>query len=73
MCRKNLTSKLPMLETRQASSDEDMLTGDETDSMFDPADNQDEVNEENAVAFDIPGKEWTTSRAFCSQPVPAHL
>lgn len=52
--RKNLTSKLPMLEARQASSDEDMLTGDETDSIFDPADTQDEINEEYAVAFDIP-------------------
>ncbi|XP_070212949.1 unconventional myosin-IXb-like [Littorina saxatilis] len=52
--RKNLTSKLPMLETRQASSDEDILTGDETDSYFDPADTQDDINEEYAVAFDLP-------------------
>nr|KAG5705932.1 hypothetical protein BaRGS_010822 [Batillaria attramentaria] len=54
--RKNLTSKLPMLEARQASSDEDMLTGDEMDSIFDPSDAPDDVsvNEEYAVAFDVP-------------------
>ena len=45
-----------MLETRQASSDEDMLTGDETDSMFDPADIHDEMGEEYDASFDIPGK-----------------
>ena len=66
LCRKKLTSKLPMLETRQASSDEDMLTGDETDSVFDPADVQDVLNEEYAVAFDIPGKTLLTDSAFTS-------
>lgn len=44
-----------MLETRQASSDEDMLTGDETDSIFDAADIQEEMSEDYAVAFDVPG------------------
>ncbi|KAL8597793.1 hypothetical protein ACOMHN_004908 [Nucella lapillus] len=51
--RKDLTSKLPVLETRQASSDEDMLT-DETDSVFDSMDLPSENNEEYAVAFDLP-------------------
>jgi hypothetical protein len=41
-----------MLETRQASSDEDMLT-DETDSLIDAG--YDGTNEEYAVAFDLPG------------------
>ncbi|KAK7496039.1 hypothetical protein BaRGS_00012740 [Batillaria attramentaria] len=60
---KNLTSKLPMLEARQASSDEDMLTGDEMDSIFDPSDAPDDVsvNEEYAVAFDVPGDSVQTT------------
>ena len=60
-CRKDLTSKLPMLETRQASSDEDMLT-DETDSVFDSTDAPSENNEEYAVAFELPGEDLCMSR-----------
>ncbi|GFO36528.1 unconventional myosin-ixa, partial [Plakobranchus ocellatus] len=44
-----LTFKLPMLETRQASSDEDMLSGDEVDSGSVTG-----RNEEYAVSFDLP-------------------
>ena len=49
-CRHQLTFKLPMLETRQASSDEDMLSGDEVDSGGVIG-----SNEEYAVNFDLPG------------------
>ena len=40
-----------MLETRQASSDEDMLSTDEMDAP-------DETTEEYAVNFDLPGEWW---------------
>ncbi|XP_012945024.1 unconventional myosin-IXAa [Aplysia californica] len=43
-----LTYKLPMLETRQASSDEDVLSTDEMDAVLD------NMNEEYAVNFDLP-------------------
>ncbi|XP_067665746.1 unconventional myosin-IXb-like isoform X10 [Haliotis asinina] len=49
----NLTTRLPVLEPRQASSDEDMLTGDEFESSFDPMDDL-EDNEEYASTFDLP-------------------
>ncbi|XP_071119029.1 unconventional myosin-IXb-like isoform X6 [Haliotis cracherodii] len=49
----NLTTRLPVLEPRQASSDEDMLTGDEFESSFDPMDDLDD-NEEYASTFDLP-------------------
>ncbi|RUS79661.1 hypothetical protein EGW08_012584, partial [Elysia chlorotica] len=44
-----LTFKLPMLETRQASSDEDMLSGDELESGSVHG-----RNEEYAINFDLP-------------------
>ncbi|XP_055956290.1 unconventional myosin-IXa isoform X3 [Patella vulgata] len=52
--RENLTSTLPMLDFRQGSSDEDMLTGDEFESSFDPMDERDDFYEEYAVTFDLP-------------------
>ncbi|XP_076443388.1 unconventional myosin-IXb-like isoform X3 [Babylonia areolata] len=52
--RKKLTSKLPILETRQASSDEDVLTGDETDSMLDLVDACHDNQDEDPAAFDLP-------------------
>ncbi|KAH9513297.1 Unconventional myosin-IXa [Bulinus truncatus] len=45
-----ITCKLPALETRQVSSDEDMLSGDEIDGDFDG----DGQNEEYATGFDQP-------------------
>ncbi|CAL1546779.1 unnamed protein product [Lymnaea stagnalis] len=45
-----LTFKLPMLETRQASSDEDVLSGDEIDGDLEG----DGINEEYAVNFELP-------------------
>ena len=43
-----------MLEPRHASSDEELLTGDECESSFDPMDDYDQ-NEEYASTFDQPG------------------
>ncbi|XP_041367346.1 unconventional myosin-IXAa-like isoform X3 [Gigantopelta aegis] len=51
--RDKLTSELPVLEPRHASSDEELLTGDECESSLDPTDDYDQ-NEEYASTFDQP-------------------
>lgn len=50
--RENLTSLLPALECRHLSSDDDGLSTDGMDSIYDTAD--EEENEEYALTFDLP-------------------
>lgn len=52
--RENLTSLLPALECRHLSSDDDGLSTDGMDSIYDTAD--EEENEEYALTFDLPGR-----------------
>lgn len=54
--RENLTSLLPALECRHLSSDDDGLSTDGMDSIYDTAD--EEENEEYALTFDLPGRYW---------------
>lgn len=54
--RENLTSLLPALECRHLSSDDDGLSTDGMDSIYDTAD--EEENEEYALTFDLPGRHW---------------
>lgn len=54
-CRQNLTSKLPALECRHLSSDDDINSTDDVDSTYDTADDFDE-NEEFAMTFEHPGR-----------------
>ncbi|XP_056022908.1 unconventional myosin-IXa-like isoform X20 [Ostrea edulis] len=50
--RENLTTNLPALECRHLSSDDDGLSTDGPDSIYDTAD--EEENEEYALTFDLP-------------------
>ncbi|XP_061172961.1 unconventional myosin-IXa-like [Saccostrea echinata] len=50
--RENLTTNLPALECRHLSSDDDGLSTDGVDSIYDTAD--EEENEEYALTFDLP-------------------
>ncbi|XP_078314826.1 unconventional myosin-IXb-like isoform X4 [Crassostrea virginica] len=50
--RENLTTMLPALECRHLSSDDDGLSTDGMDSIYDTADEED--NEELALTFDLP-------------------
>lgn len=59
--RDKITYKLPILETRQASSDEDILSGDETDSVVDA----DRMNEEYGSSFDLPGEVYFMTIETC--------
>ncbi|XP_071169211.1 unconventional myosin-IXb-like isoform X34 [Mytilus edulis] len=53
--KQNLTSKLPALECRHLSSDDDINSTDDVDSTYDTADDFDE-NEEFAMTFEHPGR-----------------
>ncbi|KAJ8304274.1 hypothetical protein KUTeg_017857 [Tegillarca granosa] len=52
--KENLTSKLPALECRHLSSDDEIISTDEMDSMYDTADDG-ELSEEYALTFELPG------------------
>ena len=61
--RENLTTMLPALECRHLSSDDDGLSTDGMDSIYDTADEED--NEELALTFDLPGMLIRTSLVVC--------
>lgn len=51
-----LTLRMPALECRHSSSEEDILSTDDLDSTGDELDEVDENYEEYAVTFDLPGR-----------------
>lgn len=64
--RENLTSLLPALECRHLSSDDDGLSTDGMDSIYDTAD--EEENEEYALTFDLPGRKMKVKAKSNQRP-----